>query len=179
MDGEFQSAHFGKQAHVSMEGYDITLAVPSDGSSELALSLQNNTHEYLGKALLSPAVTQLDGIDQAEDSAESDDESIPRTWTEITLFNSFLSDEKRQDSGTVALNIKVMLTNLVVRGDIILSTFEELVSIVDGCSGQYRSGSVCYQLCNIAKAFNIVYDRIIHPPGHGKCSQQLKVRRMQ
>ena len=80
------------------------------------------------------------------------------------LLNSFLLDEKRQDSGTVALNIKVMLTNLVVRGDILLSTFEELISIVDVCSGQYRSGSVCHQLCNIAKAFNIVYDCIIHPP---------------
>ena len=127
-----------------MEGYDITLAVPSDGSSELALSLQNNTHEYLGKALLSPAVTQLDGTELTEDSHESDGESIPRTWTEITLLNSFLLDEKRQDSGTVAHNIKRILSNIVMRCDLLLSTFEELISIVDGCSGQYHSGSVCY-----------------------------------
>ena len=26
-----------------------------------------------------------------------------------------------------------------------------------------------YQLCLLVKAFNVVYDYIIHPPGHGKC----------
>lgn len=89
-----------------MDVYVITLAVPSDGVSKLAISLRNNTHKYLGKVLLSPKVTELDGIEPTEDSHESDGESIPCTWTDITLFISFLVDEKRQDSGTVVHNIK-------------------------------------------------------------------------
>ena len=89
--------------------------------------------------------------------------------TPVLNFYSHLSEEKRQDAGTVAYNIREMLFDLFKRKELKLGTFRILVSIVDGCAVQYRSGSVCYQLCCLAKEFNIVYDRIVQAAGHGKC----------
>ncbi|KAL7554297.1 hypothetical protein ACHAWF_018122 [Thalassiosira exigua] len=85
-------------------------------------------------------------------------------------FYSHLSYEKRQDAGIVAENIRQILIDLCFeRRELSLCTLRALVCIVGGCSAQYRSGSVCYELCHLALEFNIVYDRIIQAPGHGKC----------
>jgi len=90
--------------------------------------------------------------------------------TERFNFYSHLTDMKRRDGSTVAENIRTMLYDLFDRGDLTLGTLKVLVSIVDGCAVQYRCGTVCYQLCKLAKEFNIVYDRFVQAPGHGKCT---------
>ena len=91
--------------------------------------------------------------------------------TERFNFYSHLTDMKRKDGNTVARNIRTMLYDLFARGDLKLETLKVLVSIVDGCAVQYRCGTVCYQLCLLAKEFNnIVYDPLVQAPGHGKCT---------
>ena len=80
---------------------------------------------------------------------------------DLLLFYSFLSDGKRQDSGTVAENIRTLLYDLFHRKEVDSKTLKVLISIVDGCAVQYRRGSVCYELCQLAMHFNMVYDRIV------------------
>ncbi|EJK64880.1 hypothetical protein THAOC_14335, partial [Thalassiosira oceanica] len=104
-----------------------------------------------------------------DDDEDDDDGSSYRKWKTVILFYSFLSDEKRKDASTTAHNLKTLLADLLQREEITLATFKILVTIVDGCAAQYRCGSVLYQLCNLAKAFNIVIERIVNAPGHGKC----------
>ena len=86
-----------------------------------------------------------------------------------TNFYSMLSTDKRQDSGTVAENIRMMLYDLFDKKELKSATLKVIISLVDGCAAQYRSGSVCYELCQLAMEFGIVYDRIIQASGHGKC----------
>ncbi|KAL7523541.1 hypothetical protein ACHAWF_000561, partial [Thalassiosira exigua] len=92
------------------------------------------------------------------------------TGTNQLTFYSHLSDENRQDVGTVAQNIRQMLIDLCHnKKELNVCELKVLISLVDGCAEQYRSGSVCYELCNLAREFGIVYDRIIQVPSHGKC----------
>ncbi|KAL7546848.1 hypothetical protein ACHAWF_010174 [Thalassiosira exigua] len=87
-----------------------------------------------------------------------------------TIFFSHLSIDPRQDAGTVASNIRTMLINILYeRKEMKVGVLKVLVCICDGCAVQYRSWNVCYELCSLAKEFNIVIDRIIQAPGHGKC----------
>ncbi len=93
-----------------------------------------------------------------------------KTGKDQLTFYSHLSDEKRQDAGTVASNIRSMLRDLLFKKkEICPKRLQVLISFVDGCAVQYRSGSVCYELCHLAMEFGIVYDRIIQAPHHGKC----------
>jgi len=88
----------------------------------------------------------------------------------VLNFYSALSDEKRQDGGTTATNIQKFLADVFLeRREIIMSSLKIIISICDGCSGHYRSGSVCYELMLLAITWNIPIDRIIQAPGHGKC----------
>ena len=87
----------------------------------------------------------------------------------VTNFYSILSDEKRQDASTTAANIRRLLFDLSMRKDVKWENLEVIVSIVYGCDAQYRSGSFCYELCQLAAEFGIVYNRIIQASGHGKC----------
>ena len=46
---------------------------------------------------------------------------------------------------------------------------EVIISTVNGCAAQYCSDSVCYELCQLAAEFGIVYNCIIQASGYGKC----------
>ena len=85
-------------------------------------------------------------------------------------FYSHLSDEKRQDAGTVGANTRSMLKDLFIhRKELCPHCFRVLTSVCDGAASQYRSGLCCYELCHLSMEFGIVYDRIIQAPHHGKC----------
>ena len=83
------------------------------------------------------------------------------TNKESVVFYSHLSDEKRQDAGTVGQTTRVMSNDLLEKKELERSKLKVLVSVVDGCAVQYRSGYVCYELYNLAIEFNMVCDRII------------------
>ncbi|KAL7538407.1 hypothetical protein ACHAWF_006076 [Thalassiosira exigua] len=92
------------------------------------------------------------------------------TGEDQTTFYSFLSIDQRQDTGTVAHNMQIMLKDLCYnRNELSVSQLKVLICIVDGNAVQYRSWSVCYELFHLAIKFNIVNDRIVQAPDHGKC----------
>ncbi|KAL7530697.1 hypothetical protein ACHAXR_005056 [Thalassiosira sp. AJA248-18] len=81
-----------------------------------------------------------------------------------------MSDEKRQDGATTAENINRLLVDIFLNEkDFIMSSLKMLISMCDGCSAQYRSGSVCYELMLLAIQWGIPIHRVIQAPGHGKC----------
>ena len=86
----------------------------------------------------------------------------------VTNFYSVLSDEKRQDAGTVAQNIRMVLHDLLHNQEVKHQTISTLLSVVDGCAVQYRSGSVFHELCQLSVEFGLVYDRLVQASGHGK-----------
>jgi len=86
----------------------------------------------------------------------------------VTNFYSMLSTDNSQDSGTVAENIRMMLYDILDKKELKSVTLKVIISLVDGCAAQYRIGSVCYELCQLAMEFAIVYDKIIQASGHGK-----------
>ena len=185
---------FRNQACIQLKGHAVSLSLPSNGASLLAQAVQNrrallerekNEREKKRdkKNTNPPEERDIGEGDERESEVPEDIEegdatqeqqsnyfgSSSTSWNKFQLFYSVLSDEKRKDALTTAHNIRILLTDLLRKGDIQLGTFKILVSIVDGCAVQYRSGSVCYQLCAIAFGLKIVIDRIVHPPGHGKC----------
>ena len=69
----------------------------------------------------------------------------------VLNYYSAMSDEKRQDAGTTSENLSRLLTDLfLMRKELIWDALHTLISICDGCAVQYRSGSVCYELCLLA-----------------------------
>ena len=87
-----------------------------------------------------------------------------------------LSTEKAQDGNIVYTNIKMVLEDTaealrnsdeIMRMDN-LKTLTEILEDTDGCSVQYRCGTALYLLHKLAHENNIIYDRSINTPGHGK-----------
>ena len=69
----------------------------------------------------------------------------------VLNYYAALSDKKRQDGGTTAENMSRLLVDLFVeKKELIWGSLFTLISICDGCSAQYHSGSVCYELCLLA-----------------------------
>ena len=125
------------------------------------LGLEIWTHCHMFKDQLN---LKTNKVQQSPTCTEEDPtEGQPRQSKGITLFYSFVSGKKRQDALTVAHNIKTMMLDLFVISYLNLATFNVFISVVDGCAVQYCSESVCYQCWSLAKAFNVVYNCIIHP----------------
>ena len=82
-------------------------------------------------------------------------------------FHSFLTEEKRQDSRTTHVHMHELLDELQKAGKIAPgdTTFLDLV---DGCGKQYRSGTALFFLSILATTYQIVIDRMVTAPGHGK-----------
>ena len=88
----------------------------------------------------------------------------------VLNFYSGLSDERRQDGGTTAENMTRLLSDLFhEKKELVWNTLDTIISITDGCSSQYRSGSVCYELMLLAIAWGVPIDRVVQASGHGKC----------
>ena len=95
-------------------------------------------------------------------------EGLDSTCHRVEFF-SHLSNDKRQDGNTVYTNIRFTLNKLLQRGMIKRKTLDIVMDIVDGCGVQYRCGTVLYFLAKLAFDYDIIYDRAVQAPGHGKC----------
>ena len=95
-------------------------------------------------------------------------EGLPASTNRMEWYGH-LSDEKEQNGNTVYHNIRWTLTDLCRRGLLKWKTFKLVLDLVDGCATQYRCGIVLYFLVKLANEFQIIYDRAVNPPGHGKC----------
>lgn len=84
-------------------------------------------------------------------------------------FYSHISNDKRQNGNTVYENIRYTLNDLCKRGMIKRDTLKIVMDIVDGCGEQYRCGKVLYFLAKLSFEFDMIYDRAVQAPGHGKC----------
>ena len=85
-----------------------------------------------------------------------------------SMFYSVISDEKAQVAATVHENLRMMIDDLIERKLIQRKQLKKIFDISDVCGAQYRSGSVLYLLSLLCVEFQIVYDRAIQAPGHGK-----------
>jgi len=93
-----------------------------------------------------------------------------KTGEQVLIYYGAMSDKKRQDGATTAENINRLLADIFMNEkDFIMSSLKMLISMCDGCSAQYRSGSVCYELMLLAIQWGIPIHRVIQAPGHGKC----------
>ena len=81
-----------------------------------------------------------------------------------TEFHSHLADESTQDSATTHEHMKEMINNLKDTVNQLLVMFDQ----TDGCSKQYRCARALYLLSLLAYQFDIIIDRAIGAPGHGK-----------
>ena len=73
---------------------------------------------------------------------------------------------KLQDSSVVHNHMTKHVESLKVNK--ILGSNGSLLCTIDGCAAQYRSGTAFYLLSSLAVSHDIVMQRSIQAPGHGK-----------
>ena len=82
-------------------------------------------------------------------------------------FHSHFADYSRQDAATTFEHISCMFEHHIQRhGPFPKSSV--LLDHTDGCAKQYRCGNALYLLNVLSLSYNIVIDRAICAPGHGK-----------
>ena len=82
-------------------------------------------------------------------------------------FHSHFADFSRQDAATTFEHICSMLDNHISRVGP-LQPKAVFLDHTDGCAKQYRSGNALYLLNVICLKYDIVIDRAVCAPGHGK-----------
>ena len=88
------------------------------------------------------------------------------SFTLILDFHSFLSDDTTQMASTVYCHMENLLTLLQQQGK--LANGGRVLATTDGCAKQYKCSTSIYFMTLLATKFQIVMDRSICCPGHGK-----------
>lgn len=102
-----------------------------------------------------------------QETVESLDEGQKPSEDDIAInFHSHLSDESAQDAFTTHDHMKTCISD--VREDGFMKSGSTLWDNTDGCMKQYRSANVMFLLWAFAWTYNIIIDRAIGAPGHGK-----------
>jgi hypothetical protein len=84
-------------------------------------------------------------------------------------FHSHLADKSKQDaSSTHAHMEEVLINHLRGGGKIKLDGTTIMFDHTDGCAKQYRCALALFLLSLLAQVHNIVIDRAVGAPGHGK-----------
>ena len=82
-------------------------------------------------------------------------------------FHSHMSDYSKQNAASTYEHMTTMFDSLKKRnGDFDENTV--FLDHTDGCSKQYRSANDLYLISVLAVKYNVVIDRSISAPGHGK-----------
>lgn len=82
-------------------------------------------------------------------------------------FHSFLSDDTTQMANTVYCHMKKLCHYLKDKLKI-LSSGGRLMTMTDGCAKQYKCSTSIFFMSLLATSFDIVVDRAVACPGHGK-----------
>jgi hypothetical protein len=85
----------------------------------------------------------------------------------IGEFYSYLSDDSNQDAATTTAHMSHLIQKLMASQRIITGK-STIMEDTDGCAKQYRSATALYLLSMLALQFNVVIDRAVGAPGHGK-----------
>ena len=81
-------------------------------------------------------------------------------------FHSYMSDDATQNSATVYSHMTKHLKFLVEQN--LLSKGGRILSSTDGAAKQYKSATSIYFMSMLSQSFEVVVDRAIACPGHGK-----------
>jgi len=196
-NGELQSEGFGKDESLSIEGRAVNYdrvqrrinevlrgeRLPPHNSANGANGVNDvaTTSNQDGAASETPQASNQDDAASNQDDAASEtpqpnatEEPTPLTRERVDAFFSSLSDEKVQNGRTTKANIEYMLNYLLGKEIIDPLIFNRIMDHVDGCSGQYRSGTVLYELALLSAEFQITYDREVQASGHGKSTIDAK-----
>jgi hypothetical protein len=82
-------------------------------------------------------------------------------------FHSHFSDNSKQDAATSHEHMDLLVNLLFQKG--VMKRGSWMLDNTDGCAKQYRCGTALYLLALLAVTYDIVIDRAIGAPGHGKC----------
>jgi len=99
-------------------------------------------------------------VDSHEDGQKPSEDDI------VINFHSHLSDESAQDAFTTHDHMKTCIRD--VHEDGFMKSGSTLWDNTDGCMKQYRSANVMFLLWAFAMTYNIIIDRAIGAPAHGK-----------
>ena len=83
-------------------------------------------------------------------------------------FHSYMSDESTQNSATVYCHMTKLCNTLVNDHKLLKRGTGRLLCSTDGAAKQYKSSTSIYYMTLLATTFEIVVDRAIAAPGHGK-----------
>ena len=83
-------------------------------------------------------------------------------------FHSYMSDESTQNSATVYCHMTKLCNTLVNDLKLLTRGTGRLLTGTDGAAKQYKSSTSIYFMTLLATTFEIVVDRAIACPGHGK-----------
>ena len=78
-----------------------------------------------------------------------------------------ISENSDQDAATTYMHISSFLTEILDQV-MIKQESTTMWEETDGCAKQYRCATAMYLLLLISVRFNIVIDRAVRTPGHGK-----------
>ena len=87
----------------------------------------------------------------------------------ITIFDfhSFLSDDKQQMAATVDNHMSKLIECL--KNQQVLKDGGRILGSTDGCAKQYKCATAIHFMSLLSYKENVVIDRAIGTPGHGKC----------
>ena len=83
------------------------------------------------------------------------------------MFNSFLSDDRKQDSSTTNAHIKRII-ELLKQRNIVLNKLSTIWENIYGCAEHYRRTNTLYLISILLHDFSVIIDRGISAPGHGR-----------
>ena len=109
-----------------------------------SLSMEGVAFDYVDDDLNSPTVGQVKGE-----------------------FHSFLSDESKQDAATVTAHSYRFIQHLL-ESERIMRGLSTIFENTDGSGTQYRNGTGMSHQSSLAVKFQLVIDRAVGAPGHGK-----------
>ena len=129
-----------------------------------AFDTQTQSEYYGSKASLS-----IEGV-AIEYYKEREEGLVENFQNESELkgaFFSYISDDSKQDAATTYMHSSNMLDELLEQ-NIIKKHSTTLWEETDGCAKQYRCATAMYFMSLLAVRYNIVVDRAVGAPGHGK-----------
>ena len=83
------------------------------------------------------------------------------------MFNSFLSDDRKQDSSTTNAHIKRIIEFLKQR-NIVLNKLSTIWENIYGCAEHYICATALYLMSIFSLEFYVIIDRGISAPGYGR-----------
>ena len=157
------SNHVGltrKQALIRHQGRkDIKLVRDFAERLDSCFGKEFQSQHFGGSASLSMEGVAVDYVDN--------DINSPTLGQVKGEFHSFISDESNQDAATVTAHSCKLIQQLL-ESNIIRKQSSTMFENIDGSATQYRNGTGMNHLSSLAVKFEVVIDRAVGAPGHGK-----------